>query len=230
MDISLNTMFAGGGSTEDDDSLQTLQGGGHDPRKRGFTVQNIELGLQGAVDPYFFAETYINFFVDPIDGETRVEVEEAFATTQALPWGLQAKGGHYLTEFGRINPQHVHQWHWMDQPIINTRLFGADGMRSTGARLSWLTPLPWHSELFAGVQNAEGEGMISFFSSEELFEGDDHGHGHAARAIGDDAFISEGIAVNHLDRAVRADHVLGQPDVAVTPPANAPAASPPAAT
>jgi hypothetical protein len=57
----------------------------------------------------------------------------------------------------------------MDQPIISTRLFGPDGMRGAGARISWLAPVPWFSEVYAGAQNANGETMASFLSSDELF-------------------------------------------------------------
>jgi hypothetical protein len=170
IDISLDGLFAAGTSTEDDESLQSLQGGGHDPRKRGFTVQNVELSLQGAVDPYFMGEVHIVYFLDPLDGSSQFELEEAFLTTQQLPWGLQIKGGQMQTEFGRVNPQHPHQWDWLDQPVVCTRFFGPDGMRAPGARLGWLTPLPWYSVLLGGLQNANGESMSSFLSSEEFFE------------------------------------------------------------
>ncbi len=170
IDLSLDALVAAGASTERDESLQSLQGGGHDPRKRGFTVQNVELSLTGAVDPYFNAEAHIVYALDPITGESVVELEEAFFTSQSLPLGLQLKGGHYFTEFGLINPQHPHGWHWQDQPVINTRLFGPDGMRAPGARAAWLLPVPWYSEFYAGVQNANGETMASFLANEEFFE------------------------------------------------------------
>jgi uncharacterized coiled-coil protein SlyX len=170
VDISLDGLIAAGASTVRDEPLQILQGGGHDPRKRGFTVQNVELSLMGAVDPYFNAEAHLVYFLDPITGESNFELEEAFFTTQKLPYQLQLEGGHFFTEFGRINPQHPHQWNWQDQPIINTRLFGPDGMRAPGFRLGWLTPLPWFSELHFGVQNANGETMASFLANREFFE------------------------------------------------------------
>ena len=37
--------------------------------------------------------------------------------------------GQFLTEFGRINPTHPHAWAWLDQPVIEARVFGPDGMR-----------------------------------------------------------------------------------------------------
>src|SRR5262245_9143818 len=55
LDISLDGLFAVGTSTETEPSIQQLEGGDHDPHRRGFTVQNIELFLAGAVDPYLDA-------------------------------------------------------------------------------------------------------------------------------------------------------------------------------
>ena len=170
IDLSVDALFAAGTSTEKDEPLQRLQGGGHDPRKRGFTVQNVELSATAAVDPYLSAELHLVYFIDPLEGESRFELEEAFLTTQALPAGLQIKGGFFFTEFGRINAQHPHQWDWQDAPVVNTRFFGPDGMRQAGARMSWLSPLPWYSVLVAGLQNANGETMASFLSNEELAE------------------------------------------------------------
>ena len=170
IDISLDALLAAGTSTADEETLQILQGGGHDPRKRGFTVRGVELSLMGAVDPYLDGEMHLLTFLDPIEGETEVELEEAFFTTRTLPKGLQLKAGHYLTEFGRINPTHPHQWAWLDQPIIHVRVFGPDGMRAPGARLSWLLPVGWFSQLYGGIQNANGETMASFLANEEFFE------------------------------------------------------------
>jgi hypothetical protein len=184
LDLSMDALLGAGTSTEEDESLQTLQGGGHDPRKRGFTVQNIELSLTGAVDPYLTGEAHLVFFLDPLSGETHVELEEAFLTTTSLPYGLQLEAGHFFTEFGRLNPRHPHQWHWQDQPVINTRLFGPDGMRGPGFRLGWLVPLPWFTELHLGAQNANGETMASFLAGEEFFE---------ERPIGNRPFVNRGV-------------------------------------
>jgi len=170
LDLSLGTLIAAGSSTEREEVLQTLQGGGHDPRKRGFTVQNVELSLMGAVDPYFTGEAHLIYFIDPLEGESIFELEEAFLTTTSLPYGLQLEAGQFFTEFGQINPRHPHQWDWQDQPIINTRLFGPDGIRGPGFRAGWLMPTPWFSELHLGMQNANGETMASFLASEEFYE------------------------------------------------------------
>jgi hypothetical protein len=159
--IGLSGLFAAGGSSVDNETLEGLQAGAHDPNRNGFTVQNVELTLSGTVDPYFDAQASLIFQIDA-DGETKVEMEEAFFTTRGLPAGLQVKGGQYYTEFGRHNPQHPHSWAFVDQPVILSRLLGGDGLRSQGARVSWLTPAPWYSELYFGAQNASGETVTSF--------------------------------------------------------------------
>ncbi len=180
VDISLNLMAAVGGSTEPDDVLGDLQGGGHDPKKRGFTLQQAELSMVGAVDPYFTGHLYLVALLDPEEGETIVEIEEAYLRSLALPAGLQFKFGTYFTEFGRINDRHPHQWDWQDQPVIHTRVFGGDGMRGPGARLSWLLPTERFFEVIAGVQNANGETMPSFLANDEVYE---------ERPIGGRAFV-----------------------------------------
>lgn len=175
VDLSVDLLVAAGGSSERDEALESLQGGGHDPRKRGFTLQNVELSLLGAVDPFFTTEVHLIYFLTPLENESVFELEEAFITTSQLPFDLQEVGfqlelGHFFTEFGRINPQHPHAWDWLDQPVILTRAFGPDGMRGAGFRLGWLTPLPWFAELHFGMQNAAGETMASFLANDEFFE------------------------------------------------------------
>jgi hypothetical protein len=174
IDLSLVTDFAAGSSTARNSQLEHLQGGGHDPRQRGFTLQGVELSLLGAVDPYLLGEAHLIYFLDT-EGESRFELEEAFATSQLLPFGLEEHGfeieaGQFFTEFGRQNPRHPHQWAWLDQPVILSRLFGEDGMRGPGVRVGWLTPLPWYSEVHIGAQNATGETMLSFLANDEAFE------------------------------------------------------------
>ena len=161
--IGLSGLFSAGGSSVDNDALEGLQSGAHDPNKNGFTVQNVELSIDGTVGPYFDAQANLIFQIDA-DGETVVELEEAFFTTRSLPYGLQIKGGQFFTEFGRQNIQHPHTWAFADQPVVLSRFFGGDGLRSQGLRTSWLMPTDWYSELYFGVQNPKGETVTSFLS------------------------------------------------------------------
>lgn len=174
LNLSLDGLIAAGASTARD--VPALQTGGHDPSQRGFTVQNVEAVLEGAVDPYFRGQANIVLQITPA-GETIVELEEAYATTSSLPKGLQVKAGQFFTEFGRLNPQHPHSWDFVDQPLVNGRIFGADGLRSTGVRLSWLMPTSFYSEAFIALQNSQGGTARSFRSlpGETLFGREIHG-------------------------------------------------------
>jgi len=165
-DISLNGLFATAYFSEADN----LQFGAHDPNDRGFTLQNLELTMSGTVDPYFRAEGHLIFGFE--EGESIVEIEEAHMTTLALPYGLQLMAGQFFTRFGRLNPQHPHAWDFVDQAVVNTLMFGGDGLRNPGVQISALLPLPFYLEILGSVQNARGETAMSFLSSsEESFAG-----------------------------------------------------------
>jgi hypothetical protein len=130
MDIGLVGTFSAGTSTADDVD-GGLQLGGHDPRQRGFTVQGLELNLSGAVDPYFRGAANVLFSIDS-EGESYLELEEAWLETISLPGTLQLRAGQILTEFGRQNPTHVHSWSFVDTPLVLGRMFGPDGLRNPG--------------------------------------------------------------------------------------------------
>lgn len=172
-DIGLVGTFAAGGSTAKDIEGGT-QTGGHDPNQRGFTVQGVEMNLQGAVDPYFRGNANILFSVDS-GGESFVELEEAWLETTSLPWGFQIRAGQLLSDFGRINTQHPHAWAFVDSPLVNARLLGTDGLRNPGARISWLAPLPFFSEFSLGIQNSQGETAASFRGAVHSHSGEDAG-------------------------------------------------------
>ena len=159
LNLSFDAMFAAGGSTAQD--VEALEFGAHDPKQNGFTVQNLEMTLDGRVDPYFRGQANLVFQIDP-EGETTFEAEEAYLESLSLPFNLQAKVGQYFTQFGRINAQHPHAWDFVDQPLVIGRFLGPEGLRNPGAQLSWLAPTPFYSELFFSMQNSGGETAFSF--------------------------------------------------------------------
>ena len=166
MNVSFDLLVDAGWSTEADVPL--IEPGDHDPKVRGFTIPNAEVVFDGAVDPYFKGLADVVWKIDQT-GETTVELEEAYAFTTSLPWDLQVKAGQQFVDFGRINLQHPHQWDFVDQPLIINRMFGPEGLRSAGAKVGWLVPTPFYSELVLSVLNSNGEGAFSFDSGEPLF-------------------------------------------------------------
>jgi hypothetical protein len=139
------------------------QTGAHDPTERGFNFQQLELAVGSAVDPYFRFDAFVVF------GLFGVEVEEAYATTLALPWSLQARIGQFLTRVGRINPSHPHDWVFEDQPLVLGKLFGGENNRGLGVEVSWLSPLPWYVEVLWSITDGRGAATArSFWGADTL--------------------------------------------------------------
>lgn len=159
MNISFDGMFALAYSSARD--LAHVEVGDHDPQQRGFNARNLEIALDGAVDPYF--EGFANIVLKlNNDNETEIEAEEAYMQTTSLPYGLQLKGGQFFAPFGRINPMHPHTWDFADAPLVHGLLLGPDGLRGVGAQISWTLPVPWYSQLMVAVQNGRGSTGFSF--------------------------------------------------------------------
>ncbi|HAA92826.1 MAG TPA: hypothetical protein DCS82_03995 [Rhodospirillaceae bacterium] len=160
---------AAGYSSEPSAVSQNLQAGGHDPKATGFRLQSADFSMIGSVERAFDAELHIAFVINQLTGGTGVELEEAFMRTNSLPYGFDIEAGQMFTEFGVLNPQHLHDWAWIDQPVVNSRMFGGDGARQTGVRIGWKTPMvgPWYAHLHVGAQNPTGETMKSFLGSDE---------------------------------------------------------------
>ncbi|WP_373044538.1 zinc-regulated TonB-dependent outer membrane receptor [Vulgatibacter sp.] len=134
----------------------------HEPSHTGFELQEIELGFRSAIDPYFRADVFLSLSLFGI------EVEEAYATTLALPWNLQLRGGAFYSPFGRFNQVHfLELTPFVDMPLPNRRFFGGEQLRGLGVEASVLLPLPFFLELRASVQDAGNE--LSFgVPSEEI--------------------------------------------------------------
>ena len=163
----MDTAFAAGASTEKGETLHQLQGGDHDPRQNGFTLRTVDLSFAGGFDPVFDAFANMAFFIDP-EGETRLELEEAFLQTQPGFFPLEVRAGQFFTEFGLLNPTHIHDQDFLDAPFMVSRFFGPDGMRGQGARVAWRSEGDTPFEILASVQNSQGETQASFRASDDL--------------------------------------------------------------
>lgn len=163
INMALSGMMAMGGSTADDATLLNLQKGSHDPNRNGFTVQLLGLAFTGSLTPYLDARASIVSRIDP-EGESRIELEEAYVFTRDLDNNLQIKAGQYFTEVGYLNAVHAHDWDFADKPVILSRFFGGDSLRNAGARLAWNAQTSWVTNLLVGIQHPKGETAVSFLS------------------------------------------------------------------
>lgn len=137
-------------STED-----RLRTGGHDPVRNGPALQGVELAVSAPIDPYFRFDMNFCF--------VHLHLEEAYLTTTSLPWNLQLRAGQFYAGVGRHNATHPHSWHFVNHPLPNQFLLGAEGLTAPGAELSYLFPLPWYAEL-SGALLAGGGGAFADLS------------------------------------------------------------------
>ncbi len=112
-----------------------------------FVFQEVELGMQAVVDSYFRADIFVSFTPDGVD------VEEAYATTLALPFNLQLRAGKFFSPFGRMNQQHPHVWEFVDPPLARGRLLAKEVLSGPGVVGSWLAPTPWFTQLELAAQD-----------------------------------------------------------------------------
>lgn len=162
-----------------------------DPRvtedENRFSLREVELGIQAAVDPYFRADIFLGLHA----GE--IEVEEAYLTALALPGELQVRFGRFHLPMGKVNLTHRPELLTVEYPLVLRTWFGAEGFSGTGISASRIfAPLGFFQELqFFVLNGIEGEGHA------QGAHGDDHGHGHGP---GDD------------DHGPLADLIAGGPD------------------
>lgn len=118
--------------------------GGHAPSQTGPAIQGAELAFSTSIDPYFSLDVAFGMF--------HLHLEEAYLTTTSLPLNLQLRAGKFKSAIGRHNPVHLHSWKFVNQPLANEWLFGAEGMSLPGLELSWMIPIPWYAVLTGSIQ------------------------------------------------------------------------------
>lgn len=163
----------------------TLTPIGHDPARTGITLQEIELGFQAPIDPYFRADLFLSL------SEHGFHVCEGTITTLALPTGFQLEVGQLAAEFGRQNPSHLETWDFADNNLPNSLLLGYK-IHPLGVELSYLVPtgtrdvylrivaeaLDAHSLSLGGTYHHEHEAEEEH--EEEEHEEEEHEHSHDA--------------------------------------------------
>ena len=110
------------------------------PKNFNMYLNETEVSLQAAVDPYARADFFVSFGRDPETGKYGVSIEEGYLTTLSLPARLQLKVGKFRQAVGRINPTHPHALPFIDLPKAYVNYFGEEGLNDEGASLSWLLP------------------------------------------------------------------------------------------
>ncbi|MEW8346647.1 MAG: TonB-dependent receptor [Candidatus Thiodiazotropha sp.] len=172
-DISL--ILDGRYSAFDNESEYELPGfmlGGEAGRgEEGLHLGHSELAISANVDDLFFGK--LTAAIADHEGETEVELEEAFIETLALGNGLSVKAGRFFSAIGYLNQQHAHAWDFVDAPLVYRGLFG-EQLIDDGVQIGWVAPtdiyLQVGGELLrgerfpAGGASNDGKGASTLFA------------------------------------------------------------------
>lgn len=146
--------------------------------KNNFNLESAELFLFAPVDPYF------NLYAAITANSESTTLEEAYAITTSLPWGIQAKGGQFKSNFSRLDGQHPHAWDFADIALPYRAFMGPEGLGGEkGAQLTWLAPMPFYlllggevlqgdNDLLFGPDAASGAHAYSLFAKASVDIGD----------------------------------------------------------
>ena len=120
---------------------------------RRFSVREVEVAIQAAVDPYFRGDIFLGF-----NDEEGAAVEQAYLTTTSLPWGLEARVGRFLMPFGKQNTTHRHDLHTFEYSHAGQAFLGPEGLKGTGIYLSKvMAPFGFYQELQVTAVDQLGE-------------------------------------------------------------------------
>jgi len=144
--------------------------------EEGFLVGETEVIMSANVDDKFSG--YLTAALAFEDGESELELEEAWVEATALPAGLSARFGRMFSGIGYLNQKHRHSWDFVDQALPYEAFL--DGRYvDNGVQARWLAPTDIFLEL--GGEVMQGEGDPSGLGAHTLFSniGGDIGASHS---------------------------------------------------
>jgi hypothetical protein len=106
--------------------------------QEGPALWETELTASANVDNLFYGQTTIGLHNH--EGQSEIDLEEAFVDTLALPAGLGLRFGRFYSATGYLNEHHTHAWDFADAPL-SYQVFLGGQYRDDGLRASWVAPL-----------------------------------------------------------------------------------------
>jgi hypothetical protein len=134
----------------------------------GLSLDETELAISANVDDKYYGQMSLSI-QQQSDGDTSVDLEEAFFETLALPKGLKVKAGKFFSEIGYLNPVHSHAWDFYDAPLAYVAMLNTQ-LSDTGVQLSWIAPTDLYIQIggewlrgdaFPAANGAESHGAGS---------------------------------------------------------------------
>lgn len=141
-------------------------------REEGFGLGHTELSLSSPIDDLF--EGRLTAVLEDHEGETELELEEAFIQTTAMPWNLSVRGGRFLSQVGYLNSRHLHEDDFVERPVPYRAMLGSHYF-DDGLRVNLLMPTPFYwqigAEAFDGNKLSEGDEDIGVYTLNTRFGG-----------------------------------------------------------
>ena len=134
LSLILDSLSADYGSTAPAAAAGVLLGDEAGFAPAGFSLGESELVLESNIDDQWHGWATIS-----LDPAGAVSVEEAYANTLALPYGLALKVGRFKSEIGYQNHVHAHAWDFVDAPLVYRALLNGQ-LGDDGAQLRWVAP------------------------------------------------------------------------------------------
>ncbi len=138
--------------------------------EQGFSTGHNELTISANIDDKFFG--LINTAIVQEDGETEVELEEAYIETLKLGSGFKLKAGQFFSDIGYLNNIHDHAHDFADRPLVYDALFGGH-LVGTGLQASWVAPTDNYFKFgaevtggseYPGGENSDNNTGLAFFA------------------------------------------------------------------
>ena len=120
----------------------------------GFSLGESEFNMQASIDDKFYGN--FTMAVADEDGDTELELEEAWFQTLAMPYGLAVRGGRFFSGIGYRNQFHRHADDFVDRSLPY-RVFLENQYIDDGVQLTWLAPTDQFLEF--GAEWLRGEGF-----------------------------------------------------------------------
>ena len=130
-------------------------------RGKGFGLGHTEFSVRGNVDDWLAAT--VTAAVHSHDGESEIELEEAFVETTRLGGGFSVRAGRMLSQIGHLNGQHLHADDFTLRPLIYRGLLGSHYF-DDGLRANWVLPTSLYARI--GLELFSGRGYISESNNE----------------------------------------------------------------
>ena len=131
-------------------------------REEGFGLGETELALSANIDDMFYGK--FTTTLEMHDGETEVNLEEAFIQTTGLPSGFSIRAGRFLSDIGYLNNQHPHTDSFSERPAVYRAILGGHYF-DDGIRVNYVAPTDLYWTM--GLEAFKGEKMRAVDEHEE---------------------------------------------------------------